>query len=49
MLLEAGVPLHAVASRLGHKDAMVTATTYAHVTEKQARAASDVFDELMGN
>ena len=29
MLLGAGVPLHAATSRLGHKDAMVTATTYA--------------------
>lgn len=39
-LLEAGVPLHVVAERLGHKDAMVTATIYAQVTGKQSRAAS---------
>ncbi len=30
----AGVPLHVVAERLGHKDAMVTATIYAKVTGK---------------
>jgi integrase len=46
-LLEAGVPLHVVAERLGHKDAMVTATIYAQVTGKQSRAASDVFASIM--
>ena len=39
-LPEAGVPLHVVAERLDHKDAMVTATIYAQVTGKQSRAAS---------
>jgi site-specific recombinase XerD len=42
-LLEAGVPLHVVAQRLGHKDAMVTATIYAHVTNQQAQNVSEVF------
>lgn len=47
-LLEAGVPLHVVAERLGHRDAMVTATIYAQVTGTQARDASDVFAAKMG-
>jgi integrase len=42
-LLRAGVPLHVVAQRLGHRDAMVTATTYAHVTPDQALNASIAF------
>jgi integrase len=42
-LLRAGTPLHVVAQRLGHRDAMVTATTYAHVTSDQAENASIVF------
>ena len=42
-LLRAGVPLHVVASRLGHRDAMVTATIYAHVTSDQAENASLIF------
>lgn len=46
-LLEAGVPLHVVAERLGHRDAMVTATIYAQVTGKQSRGASDVFASIM--
>jgi len=42
-LLRAGTPLHVVAQRLGHRDAMVTATTYAHVTSDQAENAAIVF------
>jgi integrase len=42
-LLRLGEPLHVVANRLGHKDAMVTATIYAHVTDEQAESASDTF------
>ena len=42
-LLRAGTPLHVVAQRLGHRDPMVTATTYAHVTADQAENASVVF------
>jgi hypothetical protein len=36
-----------VAERLGHRDAMLTATIYAQVTGKQSRAASDVFASIM--
>lgn len=43
VLLEAGTPLHVVAQRLGHRDAMTTATTYAHVTNQQAENASIIF------
>ena len=43
LLLEEGVPLHVVAKRLGHRDAMVTATIYAHVTPKQEDAAAGVY------
>ena len=42
-LLKAGTPLHVVAHRLGHRDPMVTATTYAHVTADQAVNVSIVF------
>lgn len=42
-LLRAGVPLHVVADRLGHRDAMVTATIYAHVRADQAESVADIF------
>lgn len=42
-LLESGEPLHVVADRLGHRDAMVTATIYGHVTVRQHAGAADVF------
>jgi integrase len=42
-LLRLGEPLHVVASRLGHRDAMVTATIYAHVSDQQAETASSTF------
>ena len=38
-----GEPLHVVAHRLGHRDAMVTATIYAHVTNEQIETASERF------
>jgi integrase len=41
--LRAGLALHVVAQRLGHRDAMVTATIYAHVTSDQAENASLIF------
>jgi len=44
-LLEAGMPLHAVAQRLGHKDAMVTATVYAQVSAQLSRQGADLFSE----
>ena len=42
-LLRLGEPLHIVANRLGHRDAMVTATIYAHVSSEQAETASERF------
>lgn len=48
MLLQAGVPLHVVAHRLGHKDPMVTATIYAHVLTEQAADAAAVFASAVG-
>ena len=42
-LLRLGEPLHVVANRLGHRDAMVTATVYAHVSDQQAETASSKF------
>lgn len=42
-LLELGTDLATVAQRLGHRDAMVTATVYAHVTKRQAQNASTRF------
>jgi integrase len=47
ILLEAGVPLHVVAKRLGHKDALVTATVYAKVTAKQEDESSMVFGDWL--
>lgn len=46
-LLRAGVPLHVVADRLGHRDAMVTATIYAHVRADQAESVADIFAQAM--
>jgi len=42
-LLRLGEPLHVVSKRLGHKDPMVTATIYAHVSDEQAETASSTF------
>lgn len=49
LLLEQGVPLHVVAQRLGHRDAMVTATIYAHVTPKQEDAAAGAYEAWLGD
>ena len=46
-LLRLGEPLHVVASRLGHRDAMVTATIYAHVSDQQAETASSTFSNAV--
>jgi integrase len=48
-LLRAGVPLHVVADRLGHKDAMVTATIYAHVRQDQAESVAEIFAKAVEN
>ena len=42
-LLLAGVPVHVVASRLGHADPSTTLRVYAHVLREQAAGAADVF------
>lgn len=42
-LLRLGEPLHVVAQRLGHRDAMVTATIYAHVSNEQGETAASRF------
>lgn len=42
-LLRLGEQLHVVAQRLGHRDAMVTATIYAHVSNEQDETASQKF------
>ncbi len=42
-LLRLGEPLHVVSDRLGHRDPMVTATVYAHVTNEQGETASNTF------
>lgn len=47
LLLEAGVPLHVVAKRLGHKDAMVTATVYAQVTPRQEDEAAVTYESWL--
>ncbi len=46
-LLRSGEPLHVVAHRLGHRDAMVTATIYAHIDTEQAESASETFATRM--
>ena len=49
-LLRLGEPLHVVAKRLGHRDAMVTATIYAHVSSEQSESASSRFaNAVSGN
>lgn len=42
-LLRLGEPLHVVSDRLGHRDPMVTATVYAHVSNEQGETASNTF------
>lgn len=46
-LLQLGEPLHVVAHRLGDRDAMVTATIYAHIYDEQAETASNKFDNAV--
>ena len=47
LLLESGVPLHVVASRLGHTDPMVTASMYAAVTPQHEDAAAGVYSDWL--
>lgn len=48
LLLKAGVPVHVVAARLGHRDAAMTLRVYAHVLSDQATSAAAVFANFMG-
>jgi len=48
-LLRLGVPVHAVAKRLGHRDGgALLLKTYAHVTDAVARDAADRIGSLFG-
>ncbi|WP_268249344.1 tyrosine-type recombinase/integrase [Planobispora rosea] len=47
-LLLAGIPVHVVASRLGHADPAITLRVYAHVI-RSAEAAADVFTKALRN
>jgi len=42
-LLLAGVPVHVVANRLGHRDASITLRVYAHVLRRDTADIGDVF------
>lgn len=44
MLIEAGVPIKAVAERLGHANVRTTLETYVHVTDKMRSEAVDKFE-----
>ena len=44
-LLTAGQPVHEVARRLGHRDAVVTLSTYAHIVGGRDSVLADVFAE----
>ncbi len=45
-LIDKGLPIIAVADRLGHDDITTTLKTYAHAFNKIDRRASDIFDNL---
>lgn len=47
LLLLAGVPVHAVAQRLGHSSPVVTMTIYAHVLKRAEDRATEVAGELL--
>jgi integrase len=46
-LLVAGIPAHVVAQRLGHADARITLSTYAHCLPDQQQAAADVIGRVL--
>jgi integrase len=48
LLLQAGVPVHVVAARLGHADPSMTLRVYAHVLTDQAVGGAARFAEVMG-
>jgi integrase len=47
LLLKAGVPVHVVASRLGHADPAITLRVYAHVLRDQASKVAQVFASVV--
>ena len=47
LLLGAGVPVHVVSQRLGHKDATVTMAVYAHVLPGQQQSAAEQLGALL--
>lgn len=47
LLLQAGVPVHVVAARLGHADPAITLRVYAHVLQDQELEAAEVFAGLL--
>lgn len=47
LLAEAGVPLHEIMDRLGHKDDETTKLIYLHVTKARKREATKMFGDLM--
>lgn len=49
LLLEAGIPAHVVAERLGHKDVTTTFKVYAHVTARQEDAAADTYAKWLSS
>jgi integrase len=46
-LLLSGVPVHAVAARLGHADPAITRRVYAHVIRSAEAAAADIFAQTL--
>jgi integrase len=49
LLLEAGVPAHVVAERLGHKDVTTTFKVYAHVTQRLSDQAAQAYADWMAD
>lgn len=49
LLAEAGVGLHEIMQRLGHKDDDTTRNVYLHVTKTKKKEASHKFGQLMSN
>lgn len=47
LLFEAGVAMHNVKNRLGHKDIQTTMNIYHHVTQNERATTADVFGEFM--
>jgi hypothetical protein len=47
MLLNAGVPVHVVAQRLGHSSPALTLSIYSHVLPRQQAAAAAAFARIV--